>query len=116
MTANLPGTTCDEPSPATPNRRCQHTVIDGLHHGDHEHYDPATNTISHWPNQAPGAHRNRTPNRHDASTGQTTITMQRCCNGCGRSLGDATPIEIACATLGIDLPDVTGECAVCSDR
>lgn len=39
----------------------------------------------------------------------TKRKVQRVCNGCGRSLGDATEAEIEGAIYG-DLPDVTDEC------
>ncbi len=38
------------------------------------------------------------------------ITVQRCCNGCGRSLGDATDDELNAAVAGAPLPDVRDEC------
>ena len=38
------------------------------------------------------------------------MTVQRCCNGCGRSLGDVTEQEIECAVAGRPLPDVRQEC------
>jgi len=38
------------------------------------------------------------------------VTVQRCCNGCGRSLGDITEHEIDCAVAGKSLPDVRQEC------
>ena len=45
--------------------------------------------------------------------GSGTITMQRCCNGCGESLGDVTMTEIECAIAGLLLPDVRMECPRC---
>jgi hypothetical protein len=45
--------------------------------------------------------------------GSGTITVQRCCNGCGYSLGDATFIEIQLAIDGLPLPDVRMECPNC---
>ena len=42
--------------------------------------------------------------------GSSTIKVHRCCNGCGRDLGDATDAEVACAIGGARLPDVRDEC------
>lgn len=39
-----------------------------------------------------------------------TWTAKRICNGCGRLLGDASPIELHAARHWQSLPDVTGEC------
>lgn len=50
-----------------------------------------------------------TPERRNLD-GSTTITVKRACGGCGRSLGDATDQEIACAIAGEPLPDVATEC------
>lgn len=49
-----------------------------------------------------------------AEGGGTVITMQRCCNGCGLQLGDATAVEVSAAADGWPLPDVRGECPTCS--
>ena len=46
--------------------------------------------------------------------GSTTVTMQRCCNGCGREIGDATGYEIAIAAVDLPLPDVRTQCPACS--
>lgn len=43
------------------------------------------------------------------------ITVQRCCNGCGRSLRDVTESEIDAAVAGQPLPDVRQECPHCSE-
>jgi len=40
--------------------------------------------------------------------------MQRCCNGCGRPLGDATEQEVNAAANGWPIPDVRGECPNCT--
>lgn len=50
--------------------------------------------------------------RHTESTGDRPrrITIQRSCNGCQKSLGDATPDELGRAADGLPLPDVTLEC------
>lgn len=50
------------------------------------------------------------------SDGSTTITVKRCCNGCGNELGDATQAEITASVEGRPLPDVRGECPACSPR
>lgn len=46
--------------------------------------------------------------------GVTRIHVKRCCNGCGRILGDVTEAEIDAAVTGAPLPDVTAECG-CAD-
>lgn len=38
------------------------------------------------------------------------ITLKRCCNGCGRELGDVHDTEMDAAIAGWSLPDVTREC------
>lgn len=38
------------------------------------------------------------------------IRVQRSCNGCGSSLGDANDAELDAAMSGTDLPDVRLEC------
>jgi histidine triad (HIT) family protein len=45
----------------------------------------------------------------------TRVTVQRCCNGCGQKLGDATDAEIQAGVEGQPLPDVRGECPACQD-
>ena len=45
--------------------------------------------------------------------GSQSITVQRCCNGCGDTLGDVTMAEIECAIDGRPLPDVRMECPNC---
>lgn len=40
----------------------------------------------------------------------TFYTTKRSCNGCGRTLGDATVDELRCAIEGSCLPDVRHEC------
>lgn len=42
--------------------------------------------------------------------GGKQLTVKRCCNGCGRSLGDATEAELDAAYAGHPLPGVTAEC------
>jgi hypothetical protein len=41
------------------------------------------------------------------------ITVQRCCNGCGDSIGDANDADLNAAVAGLPLPDVRAECATC---
>lgn len=53
--------------------------------------------------------RTSTPDRINAD-GSTTIRVQRCCNGCGRRLGDATETELNTAITRGSLPDVREEC------
>lgn len=64
------------------------------------------------PSPAP-AGRPSTPPREDPSGGMT-ITIQRACNGCGTSLGNATAAELDAAAAGRPQPDVTDECPSCS--
>jgi hypothetical protein len=56
--------------------------------------------------------RHRTPEVRNPD-GSRSITVQRCCNGCGESLGDVTMIEIELAIDGRPLPDVRAECPNC---
>lgn len=42
--------------------------------------------------------------------GGTMHTVKRCCNGCGRQIGDVTDEEISAAINGRSLPDVRDEC------
>lgn len=56
--------------------------------------------------------RHRTPEVVNPD-GSRTITVQRCCNGCGDPLGDVTFTEIQLAIDGQDLPDVRMECPRC---
>ncbi|MGI8333427.1 hypothetical protein ACRYCC_26040 [Actinomadura scrupuli] len=61
----------------------------------------------------PPVGRPSTPPRENPSGGMT-ITVQRTCNGCGTSLGDATPAELDAAVAGRWLPDASDECPSCS--
>jgi hypothetical protein len=54
-----------------------------------------------------------TPDRVNAD-GSKTISMKRCCNGCGNELGDVTELEVRAAMAGRPLPDARGECVNCS--
>jgi hypothetical protein len=56
--------------------------------------------------------RRRTPDVLNPD-GSRTLTVQRCCNGCGDPLGDVTLIEINLAIGGRPLPDVRPECPRC---
>ena len=52
--------------------------------------------------------------------GSQTMTLQRCCNGCGRVLGDLNDSELQAIdyrspAFGV-LPDVRGECPTCNPR
>jgi hypothetical protein len=51
---------------------------------------------------------------HTEPTKRTQHTVQRCCNGCRREIGDMTELEGQCAVEGWPLPDVRGECRDCS--
>lgn len=53
-----------------------------------------------------------TPDRRN-DNGSTTITVKRCCNGCGTKLGDVTDREVNRAVAGLPLEDVRRECAHC---
>lgn len=52
--------------------------------------------------------RPSTPTRTD-SNGRQHLTVKRCCDGCGRELGDATRDELEAAIVG-PLPSVIDEC------
>ncbi|WP_181785119.1 hypothetical protein [Streptomyces phytophilus] len=54
--------------------------------------------------------RINTPDRTNPD-GSTTITMKRCCNGCGRKLGDVDNRDVD--DRG-NLTDVRGECPFCA--
>jgi len=56
--------------------------------------------------------RGCTPNRREGTV--TTFTVQRCCNGCGQQLGDATEWETVHASLGLGAFDVRDECPTCA--
>lgn len=55
-----------------------------------------------------------TPDEHLPGGGKR-IHVKRCCNSCGRVLGDVTEAEIEAGVAGRPLPDVTAECG-CSRR
>jgi hypothetical protein len=44
----------------------------------------------------------------------TQFVVQRHCNGCHQSIGDATDAECLAPSLGLPLPDVRHECATCN--
>lgn len=58
--------------------------------------------------------RTATPDRIRKGGGKT-MTIQRACNGCQKSLGDAREDELESAVAGLPLPDVRLECG-CSDE
>lgn len=51
----------------------------------------------------------------DLPGGSRQITVKRCCNGCGRELGDVLDAELDAAVRGLRLPDVTAECGCTAD-
>jgi hypothetical protein len=53
-----------------------------------------------------------TPDRRNED-GSKTVTMKRCCNGCGELVGDVSLVEIDAGIAGLPLPDVRGECSNC---
>lgn len=57
--------------------------------------------------------RPSTPDRKNPD-GSTTVTVQRCCNGCGNPIGDVTDAEIDGSIAGLRLPDVRDECPTCT--
>jgi hypothetical protein len=57
--------------------------------------------------------RPRTPDRKNPN-GSTTVHVQRCCNGCGETIGDVTEAEMERAIAGLPPLDVRGECPNCS--
>lgn len=57
--------------------------------------------------------RNFTPDRKNAD-GSTTVRIKRCCNGCGKNIGDVTESELEAAVAGAPLPDVRKECGCLS--
>ena len=44
------------------------------------------------------------------------ITVKRACNGCGKSLGDATSAELDAAMCGSPFPDVRLECGCLPEK
>jgi hypothetical protein len=63
--------------------------------------------------EAPSASRPWTADE-DHPDGRRTIHLKRACNGCGALIGDVTDDEMDAAVDGRPLPDVTGECPVCT--
>lgn len=57
--------------------------------------------------------RKSTPLRTNPD-GSRTMTVQRCCNGCGHRIGDVTIFEINASIDGLPLPDVRHECPWCA--
>lgn len=62
---------------------------------------------------APSSLRPWTPDER-TKRGGTRVHVKRCCNGCGATIGDITDAELEAAIEGRRLPDVTGECPVCT--
>ncbi|UXA19501.1 hypothetical protein [Mycobacterium sp. SMC-4] len=61
--------------------------------------------------------RPKTPPRiwtDDDGREHRTMTVQRCCNGCRREIGDVTAEEIERAVAGLPLLDVRDECPWCA--
>lgn len=90
--------------------------------GPESHRDGPTGHPAPLPhNRPPTAAQRRTelrrprPRTPDIRIGTSTrSTVQRCCNGCSRLLGDVTPNEIH-ATLDTGMPpDVRAECPTCT--
>jgi hypothetical protein len=57
--------------------------------------------------------RTKTPIVENAN-GSRILTVQRCCNGCYREIGDVTEDEINASICVWPLPDVRDECAWCA--
>ncbi|GAB4677627.1 hypothetical protein [Mycobacterium timonense] len=72
-----------------------------------------SNTQNSKPPTPVGRMRSRTPVRVNAD-GSRTMTVQRCCNGCGFEIGDVTESEIDAAIAGAPLADVRDECPWCA--
>ena len=53
--------------------------------------------------------RHFTPDKTN-DDGSRTIHVKRCCNGCGKNIGDVTEAELDAAVAGFPLPDVREEC------
>jgi len=62
-----------------------------------------------------GVSRPNTPDKALPGGGRR-IAVKRCCNGCGRTLGDITNEEMVAAISGSGLPDVRAECGCVSER
>lgn len=65
------------------------------------------------PVEAPSSHRPWTPDE-TLPSGSRRIHVRRACNGCGALIGDITEAELDAAVEGGALPDVRGECPVCT--
>lgn len=59
-------------------------------------------------------HTPRREIRHADGRVSTVLVTQRCCNGCGREIGDVNEMELDCAVTGRPLPDVRTECPWCA--
>jgi hypothetical protein len=69
-------------------------------------------TTSKEPTSTVAVRRPWTPDRKNPD-GSTTVTVKRCCNGCGEKIGDVSLVEIDAAIAGEEQPDVRGECPTC---
>lgn len=47
---------------------------------------------------------------HEVRDGKKILHVKRCCEQCGREIGDVTQAEVEAAIAGIPLPDVADEC------
>jgi hypothetical protein len=56
--------------------------------------------------------RKSTPDQVNGT--RRTIRVQRCCNGCGKPIGDADEADMNAAVAGLPLPDVRDECSTCT--
>ena len=65
---------------------------------------------------AGGSLSTRTDTADRRRPGGKTITVKRACNGCGKSLGDATSAELDAAMCGSPFPDVRLECGCATDK
>lgn len=60
---------------------------------------------------AGNAQDSRPNTRNTTNTdGSTHMVVKRCCNGCGREIGDADVADLSAAISGAELPDVRTEC------
>jgi hypothetical protein len=115
MTSSITEHRCNPPQPLPPRDTTpeQHSpqVWRCLSCGSdwHQDYQPGLGWTWHKP-----ATSVRTDTPPVRSGRGTVITVKRHCNGCGRSLGDATALELVIACEGRPLPDVRLECGCAS--
>jgi hypothetical protein len=60
--------------------------------------------------------RLNTPDIRHQDGSRTILCIKRHCNGCDALLGDSTEAEVDAAIAGVPLPDVRGECPICTPR